>query len=258
MTILDKIVKATRVRVEKEKKKNPTLSNKINNRQQPFIFEKVLREKDISFICEIKKASPSKGIIVFDFPYMKIAKEYEQAGASAISVLTEPDFFHGSNKYLAKIREKVSVPLLRKDFIIDSYQIEEAYCLGADAILLICAILNKKEIKDYINKADKLGISCLVEVHNEDELKIALDSGARIIGVNNRDLKTFLVDTQNSIRLRHLVPKSITFVSESGISTAKDIELLAKNGVDAVLIGETLMKSQNKTEELNRLKGKIL
>lgn len=254
MNILDKIIASTRKRVEREKAA-PQLPSGTGKARIPFLFEKSLRTADMSFICEVKKASPSKGVIAEDFPYLGIAREYEDAGAAAISVLTEPNFFKGSNRHLAEIREAVSIPLLRKDFIIDAFQIEQAACLGADAILLICAILTKEQLAGYIKIADKLGLSCLVEAHDEQELQAALNAGARIIGVNNRDLKTFEVDVANSISLRKLAPRDVIFVSESGIKTAGDVALLRQNGVTAVLVGETLMRAADKKAALSALRG---
>ena len=207
------------------------------------VFEKALKKEKMSFICEIKKASPSKGIICEDFNYIKIAKEYESAGADAISVLTEPEFFMGSNKYLTEVKKEVNIPVLRKDFIVDLYQIYESKTLGADAILLICSALNFKELKDYMETAWRLGMSALIETHDEKEVEMALKAGANIIGVNNRDLKDFKVDLNNSIKLRKLIPEDKIFVSESGIKTKEDIELLHNNKTDAVLIGEGLIKS---------------
>ena len=244
MNILDRIVLSTRKRVEREKGgKLPPAPPRT-----PFCFEQALRKQDvpprqdIAFICEVKKASPSKGIIAEHFPYVEIAKEYEAEGAAAISVLTEPEFFLGSDSYLAEIRESVNLPLLRKDFTIDPFQIMQAASIGADAILLICAILSKTELSEFIKLSDSLGLSALVETHDEDEVKMAVDAGARIIGVNNRNLKTFEVDITQSEHLRELVPQDIIFISESGISTPEDIERLRKARVDAVLIGEILMK----------------
>ena len=222
---------------------------------QGFPFEEALRGEDISFICEIKKASPSKGIIAGDFPYLKIAEEYESAGAAAISVLTEPFYFKGDDLYLREIARHVSIPLLRKDFTVDSYMIYEAKLLGASAVLLICAILDHDTLKEYIKIAHQLGLSALIEAHNEKEVEDAIHAGARIIGVNNRDLKTFHVDVTISERLRKLVPKDKIFISESGIKTSEDIGRLRKNGVNAVLIGETLMRSTDKRAELIRLRG---
>lgn len=258
--ILNKIVEATKVRIEKKKreislKDIKELALKVKNNQ--ISFKDSLNKKDIAFICEVKKASPSKGIISDNFDYIQISKEYEEAGANAISVLTEPDFFKGSVEYLKVIRKEVNIPILQKDFIIDEYQIYEARVIGANAILLICSILNIETIRKYISIADRLGLDCLVEAHNEEEINMALSSGARIIGVNNRNLKTFDVDINNSINFRKLVPKDILFVSESGIKTSNDINNLRKNGVNAVLIGETLMKSNDKKKELNLLRGKI-
>lgn len=255
--ILDKIVAATRLRVENCKKvtsfeEMEALSEKS---AAPFIFEKALLTDDIAFICEVKKASPSKGIIAADFPYAKIAQEYQAAGADAVSVLTEPDFFLGGNEYLREIKQKVKIPVLRKDFIIDKYQIYESRIIGADAILLICSILAAKTIKEYIRTADSLGMSCLVEAHDESEVRAAVSAGARIVGVNNRDLRTFKVDLNNSIKLRKLVPKDIIFVSESGLKTASDVKRMRENGVNALLIGEALMQSADKKTEFAKLRG---
>ena len=253
MDILERIVGKTRERVLRDKRAGlPTQSGVAG---KPFIFEKSLRRAGMSFICEIKKASPSKGLIAEDFPYLDIASEYERAGAEAMSILTEPDFFQGNDRYLAEIRKVAGIPLLRKDFVIDPFQIEQAFCLGADAVLLICAILSHSQIAEYIKEADRYGLSCLVETHDEVEVKTALKAGARIIGVNNRDLKTFEVNMSNSIRLRKLVPGDIVFVSESGIKTAEDIAILRENGVNAVLIGETLMRSGDKKAALTKLRG---
>ena len=254
MNILDRIVESTRKRVEKEKRIGMPPRSSV--KRQPFIFEKSLRGSDISFICEVKKASPSKGVITEDFRYLDIAKDYEEAGARAISVLTEPEFFQGSCEHLKEIRTSVDIPLLRKDFIIDKFQIEQSARLGADAILLICSIISENELSEFIREADKFGLSSLVEVHDENELKMAIDAGARMVGVNNRDLKTFEVDTENSIRLRKLTPQETIFVSESGIRTAEDIAALRKGRVDAVLIGETLMRSPDKKAALDALRGR--
>lgn len=258
MNILDKIVEKTKIRVEKLKETINIEDYKRSALKMPkgnFKFEKALSQNEISFICEIKKASPSKGIIAKDFPYFEIAKEYENAGANAISILTEPDFFLGNVKYLEDISKVVNIPLLRKDFIIDEIQIYEAKLIGASAVLLICSILDEKTLAEYINIANSLGLSCLVEAHNEDEIKKAINAKARIIGVNNRDLKTFNVDIKNSINLRKFVPSDILFVSESGIKTNEQIKELQANNVNAVLIGETFMRSENKAKELQILKG---
>lgn len=219
-----------------------------------FEFEKALQGDDLSFICEVKKASPSKGIIAETFPYLQIAKDYEAAGASAISCLTEPKWFLGSDKYLKEIASAVSIPVLRKDFTVCEYQIYEAKTLGASAVLLICALLNSNTISRYIKICDELGISAVVEAHDESEVKSALSAGARIIGVNNRNLKDFSVDVNNSTRYREMIPAGTVFVSESGIKTHDDIEVLLKNKTNAVLIGETLMRADDKTAALKELK----
>ena len=222
-----------------------------------FAFEKSLGKPGISFICECKKASPSKGIIAEDFPYLQIAKEYEAAGADCISVLTEPKWFLGSDGYLREIAANVSIPCLRKDFTVDEYMIYQAKLLGASAVLLICSILSQEEIRHFINICDELGMSALVEAHDASEIKSALPAGARIIGVNNRNLKDFSVDTENSRRLRELVPDNVIFVSESGVSHSDDVAKLRASGVDAVLIGETLMRASDKRACLAALRGTI-
>lgn len=216
-------------------------------------FEKALAKDGISYICEVKKASPSKGIIAEDFPYVRIAKDYENAGASAISVLTEPQWFKGENKYLQEISQNVKIPLLRKDFTVCEYQIYEAKVIGASAVLLICALLDTETIRKWIEICDSLGLSALVEAHTEEEVKSALDAGARVIGVNNRNLKDFTVDLTTCTRLRKLVPKEILFVGESGIKTAEDVQELREAGVNGLLIGETLMRNADKRKHLKNL-----
>ena len=263
--ILDTLANLSRLRVKEAKAISPLneLKTQIFDRDEirrfhsrdDFAFEKALKEKGISFICEVKKASPSQGVIAKDFPYIEIAKEYEDAGASAISVLTEPDYFKGSNTYLTEISKEVQIPVLRKDFTVDEYQIYEAKVLGADAVLLICTLLDKDKIRHFIRICDELGLSALVEAHTKEEVASALDAGARVIGVNNRNLQTFVVDIHNCTTLRELVPRDILFVAESGIRTAADIFELSQAGVDAVLIGETLMRSDNKKEMLSHLRG---
>ena len=258
MTILEQLAEHAKERVEINKKLisfEEIKSKVLELSKGKFEFEKALKNPDISFICECKKASPSKGLIAPEFDYIKIAKEYEQAGAYCISVLTEPKWFLGSDRYLKEIVENVSIPCLRKDFTVDPYMIYEAKILGASAVLLICSILTEKELCEYIKICDELGLSALVEAHNEEEVKAALSSGTRVIGVNNRNLKDFTVDTQNSRRLRELIPKDIIFVSESGVKTANDIAELRKIGADAVLIGETLMRAENKKAKLAELRG---
>ena len=221
----------------------------------PFAFERVLRGKRLSFICEVKKASPSKGVIAPDFPYLAIAQEYERAGASAISVLTEPEYFKGRDSYLTEIRQAVSLPLLRKDFTVHEYQLYEARLMGADAVLLIAALLDTDTLRRYIGICNRLGLSALVEAHDAQEVHSALAAGARVVGVNNRDLRTFEVDLNTCLRLRDRVPVSIPFVAESGIRTPEDIEQLRGAGVNAVLIGETLMRSPDTKAALDTLRG---
>ena len=222
-----------------------------------FAFEKALQKQDIAFICECKKASPSKGLIAPEFPYLQIAKDYEAAGADCISVLTEPKWFLGSDQYLKEIAETVSIPCLRKDFTVDEYMIYEAKVLGASAVLLICSILTEEQIRAYLQICDDLGLSALVETHDEAEVETALRVGARVIGVNNRNLKDFTVDPENSRRLRAMIPKDVVFVSESGVTCPKDVENLRQMGADAVLIGETLMRAADKTEMLSKLRGTV-
>ena len=258
MTILDKLAEHARERVASAKQNISAKEIKKRALAMPrgdFEFEKALKKIDIAFICECKKASPSKGIIAEDFPYLQIAKEYEAAGADCISVLTEPKWFLGSDRYLQEIAQAVDIPCLRKDFTVDEYMIYEAKCLGASAVLLICSILSENQIKEYIEICDMLGLSALVEAHDEAEVKTALDCGSRIIGVNNRNLKDFSVDTENSRRLRSLIPNDVIFVSESGVKTPEDVHLLRESGADAVLIGETLMKAADKKKKLNELRG---
>lgn len=257
--ILDKIVEATKVRVAIEKEVEPPEAVKAAALALPsdigFPFEAALRQQDFNFICEVKKASPSKGIIAEHFPYLDIAKEYEVAGAAAISVLTEPDFFKGDKKYLQEIASTVKIPVLRKDFIIDEYQIYQAKVWGASAILLICACLDVPTLTKFRELADSLGLSSLVEAHDEQEVQMAIDCGARIIGVNNRNLKDFTVDVQNSVRLRNLVQDDVIFVSESGLETPEDIQVLRDNNIGVALMGETFMRSPNKVEKLAYLYG---
>ncbi len=222
-----------------------------------YPFRKNLAKPGISFICEAKKASPSKGLIAPDFPYVQIAREYEAAGAAAISCLTEPKWFMGADEYVTEIAAAVKTPVLRKDFTIDEYMIYEAKVLGASAILLICALLDVPTLRQWRELAEGLGMDALVEAHDEGEVQMALESGARIIGVNNRDLKTFVVDVNNSTKYRSMVPKDIIFVSESGITTRSDIKVLEVNGTDAVLIGETLMRAADKKAMLDELRGTV-
>lgn len=286
--ILDEILIATEERLENKKRNmsledlknklknksdnksdnevNNKLNNKLNNNSKSIklednYFEKYLKEDNISFICEVKRASPSKGIICNEFDYIKIAKEYENAGAAAISVLTEPKFFKGNDKYLSDIVANVNIPVLRKDFIIDEYMIYESKLLDASALLLITSILEPKQLKKYIKLSYSLNIFPLVETHSLNEVEIAIDSGAKIIGINNRDLRDFTVDINNTLDLEKNIPKdirnSITIVSESGIKTSEDIKILNDNNIDSVLIGESLMRSKNKEFAIKKLKSLI-
>lgn len=266
--ILDEIARYTVERVESAKSRHSLEEVKkeayrVYEEQQKegkenFLFEKKLREPEITFICECKKASPSKGIIAEDFKPLEIAAEYESAGAGAISVLTEPKWFMGKDSYLSEISHRVSIPCLRKDFVVDEYMIYEAKLLGASAILLICSITKEDKLKEYIKICDSLGLSALVEAHDEEEIEKAIAAGARIIGVNNRNLKNFTVDINNSRRLRALVPKEILFVAESGIKTKTDIDILKDAKVDAVLIGETFMRAKNKKAMIDELLGRTV
>ena len=257
--MLDEIVEKTKERLI-ESKSNKSLEElkdevsllEINDE---FPFKEALKDPEIAIIAEVKRASPSKGLIAEDFDYVEIAREYEQAGASAISVLTEPYFFQGSNDFLKEISENVSIPILRKDFTIDEYMIYEAKLLGASAILLIVSILDDVQLKEYLDLAHSLGLSAIVETHDAEEIKTAIDAGAGIIGVNNRNLADFTVDIENSINLRRLVSDDIVFISESGIKTKEDVTRLKENDVDAVLIGETLMRSDDKKSMILELKN---
>ena len=256
--ILDEIVKRTEERIKGKKRfhtleaiREEALSKPSNT---SFPFEKALRTEDIAFICEVKRASPSKGIIAKDFNHLEIAREYERAGAAAVSVLTEPFYFGGRDVYLAEIAAVLSIPVLRKDFVVDKYMLYEAKLLGASAVLLIAAVLGER-LEEYLKITHSLGLSALVEAHTSEEVMLSLHSGARIIGVNNRNLRTFEVDTENSIRLKRIVPDDVLFVSESGIRENADIEKLRQNGINAVLIGEALMRSGDKKQMLRRLWG---
>lgn len=258
MNILDRIAERTKLRVARYKERLPLSELKQQVLSLPrgnFPFEFALRRSGLSFICECKKASPSKGLIAPDFPYLDIARAYEAAGADAISILTEPEFFLGDDKFLSEIAAQVSIPCLRKDFVVDEYMIYQAKTLGASAVLLICAILDDTQLKSFIATCDELGLSALVEAHDETEIKRAIDCGARIIGVNNRNLKDFSVDMNNAKRLRELVPPEIIFVSESGVKSVEDVQKIRELGADAVLIGEVLMRAADKTAKLAELRG---
>ena len=257
MNILDEIAENTRERVKLAKEAVPLEEIKAQALALPkknFEFEKALAKKGLSFICEAKKASPSKGLIAEDFPYLQIARDYEAAGADAISVLTEPKWFLGSSDYLREIAAAVKIPCLRKDFTVDEYMIYEARVLGASAVLLICAILSETQLSEYIKICDMLGLSALVEAHDAAEIEMALRAGARIVGVNNRNLKDFSVDTENSRRLRALVPENVLFVSESGVKDRNDTMLAKAAGADAVLVGEALMRAADRKAKLEELR----
>ncbi len=260
MTILDQIGDHARSRVAKAKEVLPLSALKEQAQALPigtFAFESALARPELSFICECKKASPSKGVIAEEFPYLSIARDYEAAGADCISVLTEPRWFLGQDAYLSDIARSVSLPCLRKDFTIDPYMLYEAKILGASAVLLICSLLTKEELVTYLEISETLGLSALVEAHDEAEVAMALGAGARLIGVNNRNLKDFSVDRSNSMRLRELIPHDVLYVSESGLRDPHEIKELQSIGVDAVLIGESLMRARDKTQKLAELKAEL-
>ena len=259
-TILDELAMHAKMRVVEARNREPLSVVRERAEARPFpdfAFEKALSGPDLAFICEVKKASPSKGLIAPEFPYVQIAKDYEAAGADAISVLTEPRWFLGSKEYLNEIADAVSVPCLRKDFTVDEYMIWSARARGASAVLLICAILDDARLRAFRELADELGLSALVEAHEEREVERALNAGARVVGVNNRDLRDFTVDTGNSTRLRSLIPDDVLYVSESGVKTAEDVAQLRAMGADAVLIGETLMRAADKTAKLAELRSRL-
>lgn len=257
MDILQTIAARARERVLEEEKKlsrSEALRRALSLEKGDFPFERNLKGDALSFLCEVKRASPSKGLIAEEFPYLQIAREYESAGAAAVSVLTEPDWFLGRDEYLAQIASSISLPCLRKDFTVDEYMIYRAKSLGAGAILLICALLEESELKDFFEIAEGLGLSCLVETHDEREIERALKIGGRVIGVNNRNLKNFSVDFSNAERLRALVPKDKIFVAESGVRGKEDVSALKAAGADAVLIGEALMRAKNRKAFLDELR----
>lgn len=262
-TILDEIARSTRERVERNKslfsleelKRIYDAGYDNLDRFGNGRFYNAIKKTGLSFICEIKKASPSKGVISKNFPYIEIAKEYEDAGADCISCLTEPDYFLGSDDIFVTVRERADAPMLRKDFVVDEYQIYQARLMGADAILLIAAITEPEDLKSYISTAKNIGLDVLVEAHNENEINSAIDAGADIIGVNNRNLKDFSVDISNALTLKEKVPEKILFVAESGISSAEDIKTLKNSGTDAVLMGEVLMRSKNIPETIREMRA---
>ncbi len=270
MNILEEIAEKTRMRIAEEKKEKPLALVRQEAEQaqsrhctsaestlpyESYAFESALAAPGMSFICEVKKASPSRGLIAQDFPYLQIAREYEQAGAAAVSCLTEPYYFLGRDQYLEEIVQNVRIPVLRKDFTVEEYMVYQARAMGAGAVLLICAILDDAQLHAYGQLAEELGMSALFEAHSAEEVRRAQKAGARIIGVNNRDLKTFEVDLGTSARYRELVPPETLFVSESGIRNAEDIRKLQENGTNAVLIGETLMRAADRKAKLQELRG---
>jgi indole-3-glycerol phosphate synthase len=263
--ILDEIAAHTRLRVARAKEPVPpalirdralgALKGQAAADGTAGPFEAAIARPELSFICEVKKASPSKGVIAESFPYIQIAREYEAAGAAAISALTEPEYFLGSDQYLSEIAAAVSVPVLRKDFIVDSYQIYESVLLKADAVLLICALLGPDLLAEYVCLTSSLGLASLVEVHTPEEARMAVGAGARIIGINNRDLRTFQVDLGTTGRIRGLIPPGTLVVAESGVRNAEDLRVLRGYGIDGVLIGESLMRAADKKRYLEELRG---
>lgn len=262
MTILDEIAAYTKQRMAAEERKTPTAALeeqaramaeaelKANDGTFPYPFRAALAASGLSFICEAKKASPSKGVIAEEFPYLEIAKSYEEAGAAAISCLTEPKWFLGKDAYLKEIAAAVSIPVLRKDFVVCERMIYQAKVLGASAVLLICAILSDEQLAEYGKLAEELGLSVLVEAHDEEEVARAVASGAKIIGVNNRNLKDFSVDFDNAHRLRERIPEGVLYVAESGVKGASDVAAIAQLGADAALIGEALMRADDRAATL--------
>ncbi|MCD8379446.1 MAG: indole-3-glycerol phosphate synthase TrpC [Lachnospiraceae bacterium] len=259
--ILDELAAYSRIRVERAKELKSlqqirTEALQLTDEQTKageadfFRFEKTLQKPGLSFICEVKKASPSKGIIAEDFPYLDIAKDYEEAGADCVSCLTEPKWFLGSDEIFRQIRAEISLPMIRKDFTVDAYQIYEAKLMGADAVLLICALLDTETVRAYLQICDELGLSALVEAHDEAEIASTLKAGARLVGVNNRNLKNFTVDFGNAAKLREMIPENVTFVAESGVKDSEDVKSLVALGADAVLVGEALMRAPEKGQKL--------
>ncbi|MCD8197017.1 MAG: indole-3-glycerol phosphate synthase TrpC [Lachnospiraceae bacterium] len=258
--ILDELAAHAAWRVEQAKKNISFEELRCRAEALPkgnFRFEKALKKSGLSFICEVKKASPSKGLIAPDFPYVDIAREYEQAGADCVSVLTEPKWFLGSDDIFREIRAAISLPMIRKDFTVDAYQIYEAKAMGADAVLLICALLSTEQVREYLAVCDMLGLTALVETHDEREIESAVRADARVIGVNNRNLKNFTVDFSNASRLRAQIPQDAVYVAESGVKDAQDVASLAAVGADAVLVGETLMRAKDKGARLAEFRSTV-
>ena len=258
MTILDTIAGYARERVQKDRERIAAdrMEQLAMNAPEArgSLFYEAIGKEGLSVICEVKKASPSKGIIDPEFDYRGIALEYAGAGADAISCLTEPKWFLGSDEIFETIRSLVKTPMLRKDFVIDEYQIYQARLLGADCVLLICALLDTGTIRRYLGICEDLGLAALIETHNESELCSALEAGARMIGVNNRNLKDFTVDLDNARRLRDQIPPDRLFVAESGIRTAEDAAAMRRAGADAVLVGEAFMRAPDKSAFLAAMK----
>ncbi len=258
MTILDKLADLSRARAAADQEKVPetVLREQVKalGKGNGEAFLSALKKPGISFICEIKKASPSKGLISPDFPYLKIAADYERAGADCISCLTEPEYFLGSDQIFREVRAQVSLPMLRKDFTVSAYQLDQARVMGANAALLIVSLLDEKTLEAYLERCDELGIAALVETHDGEEISRAVSAGAKIIGVNNRNLKDFSVDFENAARLRDRIPADCIYVAESGVKTPEDVQRLRQIGADAALIGETLMRSADPAETLDQLR----
>lgn len=256
-SILEELAAAARERVARQKREVPAdqMAARAAAAPAPPSFYDAIAAPGMSFICECKKASPSKGLIEPDFRPVEIARDYEAAGAAAVSVLTEPTRFLGSDEYLRDVAAAVSIPVLRKDFVVDGYMVDQAKALGASAVLLICSLLDAEALSRYLARCKQAGIDALVEAHDAGEVDRAVACGARIIGVNNRNLADFTIDFGNSIRLRGRVPHDVLFVTESGIRTADDVALLQSHDVDAVLIGETLMRAPDKRAMLDELRG---
>lgn len=258
MNILDTIAEYSMLRVKTDKRAIPQerLREKaelMKGRDHRFLD--ALRKPGLSFICEIKKASPSKGIISESFPYLDIAKEYENAGADCVSCLTEPKWFKGSDNIFRQVRARIDTPMIRKDFTVDEYQIYQAKCMEADAVLLICSILDDARLKDYLSLCKEIGLDALVEAHNEKEIESAVKADARIIGVNNRNLKDFSVDFSNALKLRSMIPRDTVYVAESGVKNADDAKRIKEAGTDAVLIGEAFMRAYDKAALLREMRN---
>ena len=255
MNIFESILAHKRQEVESAKR---TISLELLRempiyKRQCFSLQNALRSNDIAIIAEIKKASPSKQIIRDNFDPLSIALEYVAGGASAISVLTDRQFFQGDIRFISDIRSSVPIPILRKDFIIDSYQLTESKAYGADAVLLIAAALERQHLHDLYDEATGLGLECIVEVHNERELGLLDLSKIRIVGINNRNLLNFIVDLTTTLRIASQIPKGVMIVSESGISSRQDIEQLKEYGIHAVLVGESLMRAPSPGKALRTL-----